>query len=408
MPLIHINDRSRDRYSALSISSVWELTKIRPARALVVGAGALGNEVSKNLAMMGVQLIVVLDRDTVETANLTRSVFFREGDHGRPKVDVIAERLVELNPDVNVLPLNGDLDAILGLGLLRRMDMVFSCLDSRLARRSVNRMCQKVEMAWVDGAMENFLGYVAAYVPDKGPCYECTLTRGEKALIANVASCRQIALKNLSYGKVPTTSTMGSIVAAIQVQEAVKLLHGQIEGSLAGKRLAIDCTCNDFYVTESDRNDNCEGHFRFGGVIEVPDFYSSRTSARTLLERFTKDTGQEGSVDLGREIVLAMRCVNCDTVESLGEPLQVVSEDRAKCKKCGKVQRLETTHIVSGDESYADRPLSQLGIPKLDILEVKGNDAVLAYEMSGDLAEFPACLQGEYQEALPASSGALA
>ena len=50
--------------------------------------------------MMGVRLIAVLDRDTVEMANLSRSIFFRESDHGRPKADVIAERLREVNPDV--------------------------------------------------------------------------------------------------------------------------------------------------------------------------------------------------------------------------------------------------------------------------------------------------------------------
>jgi adenylyltransferase/sulfurtransferase len=79
---LKIKDRARDRYHALSISSVWSLNKVRQVRALVVGAGALGNEVGKNLAMMGVSLIVLVDRDTVETANLTRSVFFRGSSTG--------------------------------------------------------------------------------------------------------------------------------------------------------------------------------------------------------------------------------------------------------------------------------------------------------------------------------------
>ena len=125
MKNIKINDLTRDRYHALSISSVWDINRVRNAKALIIGAGALGNEVAKNLAMMGVRLIVILDRDTVEVANLTRSVFFRESDHGRPKTDVLSERLTELNPDIEVLPLNGDIDAVLGLGLIRRMDMIF-------------------------------------------------------------------------------------------------------------------------------------------------------------------------------------------------------------------------------------------------------------------------------------------
>src|SRR5215472_13594459 len=135
MPDLHITDHTKDRYHALAISSVWELARIRQARALVIGAGALGNEVAKSLAMMGLRTVAVLDRDTVEVANLTRSVFFREEDHGRSKAEVLGMRLRELNPDVGILAIHGDLDEVLGLGLLRRMDIVFSCLDSRAARR---------------------------------------------------------------------------------------------------------------------------------------------------------------------------------------------------------------------------------------------------------------------------------
>src|ERR1051326_853381 len=113
MSALHLKDPSKDRYHAISISPVWESARIRSARALVVGAGALGNEVCKNLAMMGVRAIAVLDRDTVEVANLSRSIFFREMDHGRPKVEVIAERLRELNPDVEIIPVQGDLESVL-------------------------------------------------------------------------------------------------------------------------------------------------------------------------------------------------------------------------------------------------------------------------------------------------------
>jgi molybdopterin/thiamine biosynthesis adenylyltransferase len=403
-PDLRITDHTKDRYHALAISSVWELARVRKARGLVVGCGALGNEVSKNLAMMGVQLIAVLDRDTVETANLSRSVFFRESDHGRAKTEVISERLAELNPDVGTLPLTWDLDAVLGLGLLRRMDMVFSCLDSRFARRSLNRMCEKLCRSWVDGAMENLLGYVAVYKPGYGPCYECTLTNLEKVLIANVASCRQIAVRNLALGKVPTTSTMGSIIAALQVQEAVKLLHGDLEKSLVGKRLVVDCNCNDFYVTESLRKQDCEGHFRYGEVKEIAEFSADSTTAADILNQFRDDTGEEGYLELGREIVTAMQCMTCGTIQSLGIPLRVVSQENARCPQCHEIRHLATTHVVQDHDQYADRPLSQLGIPRLDVLEVRGRDVAMWYEMTGDLAFFPAELGDRSIEAVAAGN----
>jgi molybdopterin/thiamine biosynthesis adenylyltransferase len=395
MAELKIVDHTKDRYHALAISSVWELALLRKARALVVGAGALGNEVSKNLAMMGVQLIAVLDRDTVETANLSRSVFFRERDHGRPKTEVLSDRLRELNPDVEIIALNGDLNQELGLGLVRRMDMIFSCLDSRLARRTLNRMCGKVGKAWVDGAMENLLGEVAVYVPDQGPCYECSLTEMQKTLIAEAASCRGIALRNLALGKVPTTSTMGSIIAALQVQEAVKLLHADYKNALVGRSLVLNCNINDFYITGSERkaDEDCDGHVRYGEVSEVPEFAAGKTSARTMLDRFREETGEVGSLNLGREVVTELYCPNCGKGEVVGEPIHVVHPERVRCHTCRQVREVKTTHEVRGHEPYVEWPLERLGIPKLDVLEVRGPNSKSWYELTGDLQVLPEVLQ---------------
>lgn len=387
-----ITDPARDRYQAIAISSEWEIDRLRGARALVVGAGALGNEVAKNLAMMGVRLIVIVDRDTVEVANLTRSVFFREADHGRPKAEVLAERLRELNPDVETLALNGDIEQTVGLGLVRRMDMVFSCLDNRLARRTVNRMCQKVAKTWVDGAMENLIGDVAVYMPDDGPCYECTMTRADKEIIAQAVSCQGIALSNIAMGKVPTTSTMGSIVAAIQVQEAVKILHGDAKKSLAGKRLAINCGINDFYVTQATRKHDCEGHFRYGDIIEDSAWTTANTTPREILARRTAETGQKGHLRLGREIVIGLQCAKCATNEELGEPLRLISTDRARCPTCGEGRKAKTTNVVCGTELFADWPLTRLGVPMLDILEVRTATTRMWYETTGDLRMLPAVI----------------
>jgi molybdopterin/thiamine biosynthesis adenylyltransferase len=382
---LQIKDPAMDRYHSLSLSSAWELSKLRKATALVVGAGALGNEVAKNLAMMGVALIVILDRDTVEVANLSRSVFFRESDHGRLKAEVICERLKDLNPDVKLQPLAGDLDEVLGLGVVRRADMIFSCLDSRLARRSLNRLCEKAGKPWVDGAMENLLGEVSGYVPGQGACYECRLSEAARAALAEAASCRGIALRNLSRGKVPTTSTMGSIIAALQVQEAVKMLHGDFRNALAGKRLVVNCTINDFYISESERRTNCPGHFRYGDITEERSFRASSTTAADLITRFAQEHQQEGVVDLGREIAVSLHCGTCNETEELVQPLRMVGEEAARCPRCKQIRQPETTHVVLGNEGRAQWPLSRLGIPKLDVLQVVGASETAWYELTGDL-----------------------
>lgn len=390
---MRINDVTRDRYHSLAISSVWRLDVVRGLRALVVGAGALGNEVAKNLAMMGVRLIVVLDRDTVEVSNLTRSIFFRESDHGRPKAEVMAAQIRALNPDVEVLPLVGNIDEVLGLGLLRRADVVFSCLDNRLARRSVNRMCQKLAKPWVDGSMENLLGDVTVFMPDDGPCYECTLTRGDREAISQaILPCGVIARRNISLNRIPTISTMGSIIGALQVQEALRVAHGEKGAADLAKKVVVNCNINDFYVTRASRREVCEGHFRYGEVTEVPEWGVESTSAADVLERFRADTGAAGHLRLGRDIVIGLKCKECGAEEVVGEPLSLLSVERATCEWCSKVREPVTEKVVRGDESYAAWPLSRLGIPPLDVLEVRGGGRKVWYEFTGDMRAFPAAL----------------
>jgi molybdopterin/thiamine biosynthesis adenylyltransferase len=393
--LLRVKNRARDRYYSLSLSSVWELALLREATCLVVGCGALGNEVAKNLGMLGVRLVVLIDKDTVDIDNLTRSVFFRASDRNRPKVEVLADRLRDLNPDVEVLALQGDLEQVLGLGLLRRVDMVFSCLDNRLARYTLNRMCQKIGKCWVDGAMENLLGAVAVYLPDEGPCYECLLTSNDREIIAAHKSCKQVARTNIARGKVPTTPTMGSIIAALQVQEGIRLLHGEARGSLGGKILRVNCGLNDYYTTRGERRPDCGGHFRYGAVIEVPEWTVATTTPRQILARLEADTGQRGHLRFGRDLAITLRCLPCGREEHLGQPTSVLDEATARCPICGGLREPQTTNIIRGVEPYADLPLSQLGVPKLEILEGRTAGGARWYETSGDRDSLPAALRAD-------------
>lgn len=385
-----IRDSSRDRYHSLSISKVWQRERVRSLRALVVGCGALGNEVAKNLALLGVRAVALVDKDTVEVANVARSVFFRETDHGESKVAVLATRLRDLNPDVEIAELDGDLSLTVGNGLVRRADLVFSCLDNRLARRSVNRTCQRMGVPWVDGAMEDLHGEVSVYDPDDGPCYECGLTDVEKRLISEALSCRGIALRHSASGKVATTSTMGSIVAAFQVQEGMKLVHEEHETPLVGRRLVLNCLSNDFYATGALRKEECPAHNRFGEVTEVEEWRAAETTPAHVLAHLREETGEDGHVRLGREIVLALTCHSCgDREGDVSLPLGLLTAERATCPRCGEVREPETTRVSDGTEPFADWPLAKLGVPPLEVLEARTASSVRWFELTGDAGDLP-------------------
>ena len=138
---IHIPNLQKDRLGTFEFISWWEREKVQKAKVLVIGAGALGNEVLKNLTLMGVGNIFVIDFDKIEAANLSRSVLFRENDNNRSKAEVAAARAKSINPEVHIQYLNTDVTTGLGLGVIRRMDAIIGCLDNREARLAVNRFC---------------------------------------------------------------------------------------------------------------------------------------------------------------------------------------------------------------------------------------------------------------------------
>ena len=109
-----------------------EQQRVSASHVMVVGCGALGNEVLKNLVLLGVEHLVVVDFDVVEVGNLSRSVFFSKADADahRLKVEVIAERLRAMNPMLEIQTICGDVAYDIGLSLIRRMDVVIGCVDS--------------------------------------------------------------------------------------------------------------------------------------------------------------------------------------------------------------------------------------------------------------------------------------
>ena len=138
----------------------WKQSVLSEARVLVIGAGALGNEVIKNLALLGVGNIAVADMDRIEESNLSRSVLFRMSDEGQLKSDVAAKTAREIYPAIRAHALNGNVLADLGLGWFRWANIVVGALDNREARLFTNSACARVNRPWIDGGIDVLTGIV--------------------------------------------------------------------------------------------------------------------------------------------------------------------------------------------------------------------------------------------------------
>lgn len=140
-------DFRTDRDASLKLIDWFDIERVRSARILVIGAGAIGNEVLKNLALLGIGHVFIYDKDTIDMSNLSRSVLFRASDAGSLKAAVAARAIRDLNPNVEALWEAGDVTLDLGLGVYRTMDVIIGCLDNREARLHVNRACWKLRLS---------------------------------------------------------------------------------------------------------------------------------------------------------------------------------------------------------------------------------------------------------------------
>lgn len=216
--------------------SPFIVEQVQAARIMVVGCGALGNEVLKNLVLMGVQHLVLVDFDRIEPDNLSRSILFSREDaaNNRLKVEAAAERLLQMNPDLDLTTINGDICYDVGLGLLRRMNVVVGCVDNRWARYCINRLCMRANIPWVDGGIDGLEGTARVFIPCKN-CYACNLGPEGLKDLARRMPCAGIIRRNIEAGKVPTTSIVASIIGAVQAQEALKLATNSEATTLCGK-----------------------------------------------------------------------------------------------------------------------------------------------------------------------------
>jgi adenylyltransferase/sulfurtransferase len=355
-----------DRYSRFRLIAWWDQDKLAAARVLVVGAGALGNEVLKNLALLGVGTTHVIDFDRIETSNLTRAVLFRQRDCGRGKAEAAVETLRDMNPDARFVPWSANVITDVGLGLFRDADVVIGCLDNREARLWVNRCCWKVGTPWIDGGIQEINGVVKVFVPPDSACYECAMTEMDYRLINLRYSCPLLRQEDLQAGKVPTAPTISSMIGGLQTQEALKLVHGMPVAQ--GQALVYNGVANQFYTTQFQRREECLSHETYEDILELP--VTSRHTARELFAAAERAGLRPGALDLDRDLVVAIDCQQCGRSQPVMRSLQAVGIREADCPVCRESARPRLVHGIAADDPLAEEPLERLGIPPYDIVRV--------------------------------------
>lgn len=314
----------------------WNQKALKRSTVIIAGVGGLGVEVAKNLAMAGVGKLHLIDLDFVEYSNLNRQILFYDAEEGEPKAKVAARTLKKINPfseyEWHYSPLeNVDPE------IYAKCDLIIAGLDSVAARNELMRRAVHFQKPLIDAGTQTYYGHVYTYLPKKNACLQCdpqieperetlaactlvgvprkrshcllkgqlffeskfnrppdTTEINEMEMVLDYANklvkehfsedgefTIDEAVKMVDQHD-PTIITINAVVASIQSQEAVKILHHQKGiklGTMNEDYLIYNGLVGKFYQFKKPPNKNCQlcGAFK-------PDMIEIKVTPTTTLD----------------------------------------------------------------------------------------------------------------------------
>jgi molybdopterin/thiamine biosynthesis adenylyltransferase len=346
-----------DRFDRHQAIPGWDQQRLASATVVVIGAGALGNEVLKNLALAGVGRLVICDPDDVATSNLSRTVLFREADVGRPKAVTAARALAGLAPGLQVETRVANLATGVGLGELAAATAVAGCLDTLEARLELLGRCALVEAPLVDGGTHPWGGEVRVRWSTDEPCFGCTLTPAERSQTRQTPwTCGDDA----DDRPVPSSVAGTTLVAGWMTMAILRLVLG---APVRYRLLTVDGEDARTHPVEITRDAQCPFHRRLGGPVEDVAV-SNRDRVARLLDVVAPDVTPLAWVPFspGKRRDHCTWCSGDYTHQDL-------PTGRGGCPVCGTPPDLDQT--LSLREADPDAVLGALGVAPAEIIPVR-------------------------------------
>ena len=290
--------------------------RVAAMRVVVVGAGAVGNEVVKNLALLGVGHIAVHDFDRVEIHNLTRSIFLRESDVGAPKAEALVRRAAEVDPNVSLRAIPGNFWDTLSLGRLQRSDCAVAAVDNYEARVRLNKLCLIAGVDLVNVAVDSRWVAVEAFhfgASRDRACYECHLPDSAYARMAERYSCGGLRRRGLSGRPLPTTAITASMAGALA---ASRVLH---MGGTAAHRVLLDTQTGTGARVELGRRADCPG---CGSLSIAPRIVRTRNRWRASVAGIPDEhPNTDQLIELSDALITDYSCTACGALETAAQYL---------------------------------------------------------------------------------------
>lgn len=235
--------------------------KLAQAKVLLVGAGGLGSPAGLYLAAAGVGTLGIVDSDEVDLSNLHRQILHRTQDLGKPKIESARRTMVEVNPDVMVVPYRERLSSGNIMEIIKEYDMVVDGSDNFETRYLVNDACVFARKPLSHGAVFGFDGQIMTIIPGESACYRCIFP--EPPPPGLVPSCQEAGVLGVLPG----------VIGLLQATEAIKFILGKGD-LLKGRMLVYNALEMSFREVKIPRNPHCPVCGEQPTITELLDYES--------------------------------------------------------------------------------------------------------------------------------------
>ena len=370
---VEIDLTSESPYHRQELITWWNQKALLAAKVLVVGAGALGNEIVKNLALVGVGNITIVDMDIIEHTNLARCVFFRKDDELKLKAEVLAREASRMNSDVKTEYFTSPIQE-LGDAFLLQFDLILAGLDNREARVWLGAAAKRTGKVWIDAAIEGLMGKVQTFVPD-GPCYACTMGDKDWEALTKRLSCKLLGVEEMEGGHAPTNATTSSIIAGIQTQEAIKYLVGKSDyyalenkvWRMLGEQMAT-------FTSVVEISDDCPFHYDF---VEL---CGTAVLPKTMNEIWSIfDQPENAVLSFYDDFITIDQCPGCSDSSKFG--YKDLMKKQGTCQSCDITLTVNLSSRVSKSDALASESINANNWPMQTLVEFKSDSGIRRYRL---------------------------
>lgn len=370
--------------------AAWADPDRRGHTVALLGCGNICSQLVPLLAMLpSLSRLIIADRDSYETSNLASQAIVL-GDVGKPKALVQARTARRLNPQLQVIPLVGDI-AVLPLGQLRA-DVLVGALDNGWARMALNEAAWMLGRPWIDTAVDGaaWLARVDVYTPSDGPCYECGYSDADYDAAGWESHC-------LGAGRPAPTNApraIGALAAALGALECQKVLQGDWPRTLAGRELLQDVRHHKHYVSALRRNPACRFHHETYPIAAL----AQGPAELSLGAAFALGApGADALRHVRGTFVRRLTCPGCGRSAHVLRLSHRLGRGARRCRHCGGAMEAGGFDHAPWLDRYsvpgaaARRSLASLGFQPGDVFAVREPERTTYYELASTPAPDGPC-----------------